>query len=39
VIPEVGASYDIHGFRFEVVGKEGNRLTRLRVQPLPEEAG
>jgi Mg2+/Co2+ transporter CorB len=35
VIPETGASYDLHGFRFQVVGKEGNRLTRLRVTPLP----
>ncbi|MFM8413177.1 MAG: HlyC/CorC family transporter [Planctomycetota bacterium] len=37
VIPEVGAAYDLHGFRFEVVGKEGNRLTRLRVSPLPSD--
>lgn len=37
VIPEVGAAYDLHGFRFEVVGKEGNRLTRLRVGPRPPE--
>jgi Mg2+/Co2+ transporter CorB len=35
VIPEIRAAYEIHGFRFEVVGKEGNRLTRLRVSPLP----
>jgi len=38
MIPEVGAAFDIHGFRFEVVGKEGNRLTRLRVRPLPSSA-
>jgi CBS domain containing-hemolysin-like protein len=30
----VGAAYDLHGFRFEVVGKEGNRITRLKVSPL-----
>jgi Mg2+/Co2+ transporter CorB len=35
LIPEVGSAYDLHGFRFEVVGKEGNRITRLRVSPLP----
>jgi Mg2+/Co2+ transporter CorB len=35
VIPEAGAAYEIHGFRFEVVGKEGNRITRLRVSHLP----
>jgi Mg2+/Co2+ transporter CorB len=34
LIPEVGAAYDLHGFRFEVVGKEGNRITRLKVSPL-----
>jgi Mg2+/Co2+ transporter CorB len=37
VIPDIGAAYEIHGFRFEVVGKEGNRLTRLRVSPLPAD--
>jgi len=30
-IPRVGEVFDLHGFRFEVIGKEGNRLTRLRV--------
>ena len=38
VIPEVGEGYDLHGFRFEIVGKEGNRLTRLRVRPLLTDA-
>jgi Mg2+/Co2+ transporter CorB len=38
VIPEIGASYDVHGFNFQVVGKEGNRVTRLRVTPLPPAA-
>jgi Mg2+/Co2+ transporter CorB len=38
VIPEVGATYDLHGCRFEIIGKEGNRLTRLRVSPLATEA-
>jgi Mg2+/Co2+ transporter CorB len=38
LIPEVGAAYDLHGFRFEVVGKEGNRLTRLHVSPLESPA-
>jgi Mg2+/Co2+ transporter CorB len=38
LIPEVGAAYDLHGFRFEVVGKEGNRLTRLQVSPLESPA-
>jgi len=38
VIPEVGSAYDIHGFRFRVVGKEGNRLTRLQVSSQPDDA-
>jgi Mg2+/Co2+ transporter CorB len=33
MIPEVGAAFHIQGFRFEVVGKEGNRITRLCVRP------
>jgi Mg2+/Co2+ transporter CorB len=35
MIPDVGGAFDLHGFRFEVVAKDGNRLTRLRVAPLP----
>lgn len=35
MIPDLGGAYDLHGFRFEVVAKDGNRLTRLRVTPLP----
>ncbi|MFM7135951.1 MAG: transporter associated domain-containing protein, partial [Planctomycetota bacterium] len=38
MIPDVGAVYDLDGFRFEVVSKDGNRLTRLRVAPLPPAA-
>ncbi len=33
VIPDVGQSFEAHGFLFEVVGKEGNRLTRIRIRP------
>jgi len=33
-IPEVGQSFDAHGFRFEVVDKEGNRVARVRIRPL-----
>ena len=36
VIPEQGQSFELHGLRFEVVGKEGNRLTRLRIRPLAQ---
>ena len=34
MIPTVGQAFAFHGFRFEVVEKENNRLTRLKVRPL-----
>ena len=39
VIPEVGAAFEAHGFRFEVLGKEGNRLTRVLIHPLAAQPG
>lgn len=37
-IPEVGQSYSFHGYRFEILGRERNRVTSLRVAPpKPEE--
>lgn len=30
-IPNPGQTFSFHGFRFEVLGREGNRLTLLRV--------
>jgi len=33
-IPEVGQSFTFHGFRFQVLRKERNRLTALRITPL-----
>jgi Mg2+/Co2+ transporter CorB len=33
-IPNPGQSFEFGGFRFEVVEREHNRLTRLHVQPL-----
>lgn len=33
-IPSEGEAYSFHGFRFEVLGREHNRLTRLRVRKL-----
>ena len=33
-IPAEGQVFDFHGFRFEVLAREGNRLARLRVRPL-----
>jgi len=36
LIPEVGQAFEAHGFSFEVVGKEGNRVTRVRIRPQAE---
>ncbi|MDE3060435.1 MAG: DUF21 domain-containing protein [Pseudomonadota bacterium] len=35
-IPSVGEHFDAHGFRFTVVGKDATRITRLRIEKLPE---
>src|SRR5690606_366952 len=32
-IPSVGQVFVFHGFRFEVVGRERNQITKLRVTP------
>jgi Mg2+/Co2+ transporter CorB len=34
-IPEVGQSFTFHGFRFRVLRRSRNRITALRIQPLP----
>ena len=36
-IPEVGESFELHGFRFEVLGRAENRLTALRMTPLDRD--
>ncbi len=33
-IPDPGQAFVFHGFRFEVVARKDNRITRLRVRPL-----
>jgi Mg2+/Co2+ transporter CorB len=33
-IPEPGQSFTFHGFRFQVLRKERNRITALRITPL-----
>ena len=35
MIPEPGQTFMFHGFRFEVLRKTRNRVTQLRVAPLP----
>jgi Mg2+/Co2+ transporter CorB len=37
-IPEVGQSFTFHGFRFRVLRRARNRITALRIQPLPKLA-
>ena len=34
MIPTIGQVFVFHGFRFEVTGREGNRITELKVKPL-----
>jgi Mg2+/Co2+ transporter CorB len=34
MIPEAGQIFRFHGFRFEVVERADNRLTRLRIRPM-----
>jgi len=34
IIPDIGQVFSFHGFRFEVVAKEANRLTKLNIRPL-----
>ncbi|WGW02783.1 HlyC/CorC family transporter [Tropicibacter oceani] len=34
MIPTAGQVFSFHGFRFEVMERENNRITRLKVRPL-----
>lgn len=36
-IPDVGQSFLFHGFRFEVIRRQRNQITALRVTPAPPE--
>ncbi len=38
MIPERGQSFTFHGFRFRVLRRERNRITALRIVPVPREA-
>src|SRR3974390_1012037 len=38
-VPEGGQGFSFHGFRFRVLRRERNRITALRIQPVPREAG
>jgi Mg2+/Co2+ transporter CorB len=37
MIPAVGQVFRFHGFRFEVAGRDANRITLVRVRPLRQE--
>jgi Mg2+/Co2+ transporter CorB len=40
MIPEIGQAFTFHGYRFEVVRKQRNRVTGVRVRKLePPPAG
>lgn len=34
MIPTVGQVFSFHGFRFEVIQRDGNRITELKILPL-----
>ena len=34
LIPTVGQVFSFHGFRFQVLEREGNRITHLKIRPL-----
>ncbi|MFW2587401.1 HlyC/CorC family transporter [Sagittula sp. SSi028] len=38
MIPTVGQVFSYHGFRFEVLERENNRITKLKVIPLGDRA-
>ena len=37
MIPAVGQVFRFHGFRFEIAGRDANRITLLKVRPLQQE--
>ena len=38
-IPEPGQVFAFHGFRFEILRKQRNRLTALKITPVVPEDG
>ncbi len=37
LIPDVGQSYAFHGFRFDILRRQGNQITLMRVTPRPAD--
>ena len=38
MIPEVGQTFNFHGFRFEVLKKRKHQLTAIRITPIKPAA-
>jgi Mg2+/Co2+ transporter CorB len=38
-IPEPGQVFTFHGYRFEILRKSRNKITAIRIKPLPPAAG
>ncbi len=38
-IPEVGQVFAFHGFRFEILGRQRNQITSIKVTPLQVDEG
>ena len=36
-IPEVGQTFTFYGFRFEVLGRQRNQITLLKITPLSDD--
>ncbi|RMD60883.1 MAG: HlyC/CorC family transporter [Alphaproteobacteria bacterium] len=36
-IPEVGQTFVFHGFRFEILGRQRNQITSVKITPLDED--
>jgi magnesium and cobalt exporter, CNNM family len=37
-IPDVGQAFVFHNFRFEIVGRQRNQITSIRMRPLTEDS-
>lgn len=38
-VPEPGQIFVFHGFRFEILRRQRNQITQIRLTPLPPESG
>ena len=39
MIPNEGQVFSYHGFRFEILGRRENRITKLKLRPLEQSTG